>query len=132
MSNVNYRELIPVERCARCGYNDFKRLLHVHHKDGNHKNDEPDNLIVLCNRCHNHLHYGKWKLSDIGLEDIELPMPARIQPLTFAFEDWDEYIAYIKKGCEATAKARQCADNNLASVEVFEETIDKTNIDYWL
>jgi len=28
---VNYRTLIKIEKCARCGYDEIKSSLHVHH-----------------------------------------------------------------------------------------------------
>lgn len=34
--------------CLRCG----KPAVLVHHKDGNRSNNDPDNLEVLCKRCH--------------------------------------------------------------------------------
>ena len=48
--------------CAKCG-REFdikeKRLLTVHHKDGNHKNNPPDgsNWENLCVYCHDDEHY---------------------------------------------------------------------------
>ena len=36
--------------CKICGSRD---KLHVHHIDGNHKNNEINNLVWLCVRCHN-------------------------------------------------------------------------------
>ncbi len=38
-------------------------LLHIHHKDGNHDNNNKDNLIPLCPTCHGKVH----NISDIGL-----------------------------------------------------------------
>lgn len=39
--------------CLHCG---SKENLHVHHKDKNHENNRLENLLVLCAKCHNHLH----------------------------------------------------------------------------
>ena len=42
-------------RCERCGHpHDIINwhILTVHHIDGNKKNDDPRNLIALCQRCH--------------------------------------------------------------------------------
>jgi len=30
--------------------------LHIHHKDGNHKNNSPNNLISICPTCHSRIH----------------------------------------------------------------------------
>jgi len=38
-----------IKACENCGRG-YK--LEVHHKDGNHKNNNPDNLIKVCRRCH--------------------------------------------------------------------------------
>ncbi|MDA8077937.1 MAG: YajD family HNH nuclease [Nitrospiraceae bacterium] len=63
-SAVNYRELslrINGLICAKCGrefeYKD-RRLLTVHHKDGNHLNNPPDgaNWENLCVYCHEDEH----------------------------------------------------------------------------
>lgn len=47
----------PEYKCAICGRTDKK--LDVHHKDGNCKNNNPDNLILLCRSCHNKHHHPK-------------------------------------------------------------------------
>jgi hypothetical protein len=39
-------------KCSHCGYNEFEQGLEVHHIDGNRKNNELSNLIVLCALCH--------------------------------------------------------------------------------
>jgi len=41
-------------RCQECfrHQNELKRKLHVHHIDFNKKNNNPSNLISLCNNCH--------------------------------------------------------------------------------
>ena len=44
-------------RCEGCGFNDgFGRRTHVHHKDRNRKNNNLDNLQVLCTDCHANEH----------------------------------------------------------------------------
>lgn len=46
-----YKFLPPY--CALC----FDcRNLSVHHKDDNNKNNELNNLIILCRKCHDELH----------------------------------------------------------------------------
>jgi hypothetical protein len=54
-----YRDLlkrfkIPF-KCSKCGISD-KRVLIVHHKDGNRKNNQVENLERLCCNCHAILH----------------------------------------------------------------------------
>jgi hypothetical protein len=39
--------------CQLCGR---KTKLHVHHIDSDTKNNKPQNLITLCNRCHGRVH----------------------------------------------------------------------------
>ena len=31
-------------------------LLHIHHKDGNHSNNNKENLIAVCSSCHKKIH----------------------------------------------------------------------------
>lgn len=42
-------------KCENCGIDD-PVVLTIHHKDGNPRNDNPDNLQVLCYNCHIRLH----------------------------------------------------------------------------
>ncbi len=39
--------------CEECGEIVIGRRLHVHHKDKSRKNNELDNLQIVCVRCHN-------------------------------------------------------------------------------
>lgn len=43
------RKLVPAGPCKRCG---ALRASDVHHKDGDHQNNSPNNLERLCRRCH--------------------------------------------------------------------------------
>lgn len=60
-----YGHVIELDECARCGApNEMNgRYLLVHHVDGNNGkmgkplNNDLDNLIVLCKRCHPRVHY---------------------------------------------------------------------------
>jgi 5-methylcytosine-specific restriction endonuclease McrA len=45
-------------KCNRCGF-DNKKILLVHHKDRNRKNNNVDNLEVLCKNCHSLEHYNE-------------------------------------------------------------------------
>lgn len=42
-------------RCQRCGLQE-PEILHIHHIDGNRKNNRPENLLVLCPNCHMKAH----------------------------------------------------------------------------
>lgn len=44
-------------KCELCGYNEFTKVLEVHHKDRNRKNNKVENLQVLCPTCHRVEHY---------------------------------------------------------------------------
>lgn len=44
-------------RCAKCGWHEINEYtgripLEVHHLDGNWKNNNEDNLVILCPNCH--------------------------------------------------------------------------------
>jgi len=45
-----------INKCNRCGYDNFKKILGVHHKDRNNKNNNLENLEVLCPMCHSIEH----------------------------------------------------------------------------
>ena len=56
----NYRQIAfrhHPKKCNRCDYDKIVDILHVHHKDRNHKNNRPDNLEVLCPTCHDEEHF---------------------------------------------------------------------------
>lgn len=44
-----YLKRVEKKNCESCGN---KERLEVHHIDGNHKNNNPENWKVLCRRCH--------------------------------------------------------------------------------
>ena len=48
-------------KCEICG----KESHHIHHKDGNHKNNEKNNLQRLCTLCHSKIHGIEPKLSEL-------------------------------------------------------------------
>lgn len=62
-----YRDVIPIDECARCGYDEIKSSLHVHHIDRDRDNNNPSNLVLLCANCHMGLHHSAWELSEIGI-----------------------------------------------------------------
>lgn len=45
--------------CAYCGYR-AEKYQHVHHIDGNPKNNDDTNLEVICPDCHKVMHSGLW------------------------------------------------------------------------
>jgi hypothetical protein len=52
-----YRQMIEKRGCNRCGSTD---QLVIHHRDGVHTNNRPDNLEVLCSPCHTSHHKQEW------------------------------------------------------------------------
>jgi hypothetical protein len=42
--------------CVRCGYSEHPEILGVHHKDRNRKNNDLNNLEILCPNCHSLEH----------------------------------------------------------------------------
>lgn len=43
-------------KCSNCSKK--HRRLHVHHLDGNNKNNIPSNWTILCEKCHRQVHSG--------------------------------------------------------------------------
>jgi 5-methylcytosine-specific restriction endonuclease McrA len=46
-------------KCMVCGWDELPDALELHHKDRNHQNNDPTNLVLLCPNCHALLHRGK-------------------------------------------------------------------------
>ena len=51
------RRWYKIDKCQMCGWNKYPQILHLHHKDGNHKNNKVSNCALLCPNCHNEIHY---------------------------------------------------------------------------
>jgi 5-methylcytosine-specific restriction endonuclease McrA len=45
-----------INKCKICGYDVQPKILGVHHKDRNPKNNDMSNLEVLCPNCHSLEH----------------------------------------------------------------------------
>lgn len=53
------RKLVDLTRCGVCGLE--RERLEVHHVDGNPKNNDRGNLLVVCHRYHMQLHFATKK-----------------------------------------------------------------------
>lgn len=49
---------IKGKKCERCGYDKYE-ILQIHHKDRNRKNNNIENLELICPNCHYEEHYLK-------------------------------------------------------------------------
>ena len=70
--------------CGICG---SQHRLHRHHKDWDHSNNSPSNIIVVCERCHTILHQVGY-LTDQELADLRAKVVQR-DPNRFS-HDTDE------------------------------------------
>jgi len=50
-----------IKKCEICG----KTAHHIHHKDFNHKNNDPENLQPLCTLCHAKIHGIDLRISEL-------------------------------------------------------------------
>ena len=63
---------IEKKTCENCGKVYPSYSLEVHHKDGNHKNNDLNNLVVWCNPCHRAFHLGG-KTTDHEITELSPP-----------------------------------------------------------
>lgn len=73
---INYKNLCKflVDKKANCEHCNLlvgRPKLVIHHKDGNHYNDDPSNLQLLCNSCHARHHRTGAKMSDVTKEKLK-------------------------------------------------------------
>jgi ribosomal protein L37AE/L43A len=55
--NPEHRRLLKAS-CERCGFHPEHRCqLDAHHRDGNHHNNVPGNVMSLCANCHRLVHH---------------------------------------------------------------------------
>jgi len=68
--------LLKVEkiRCAFCGKKPRLHSLELHHRDGDHSNNDLNNLIYLCTECHRIYHHEGDPLSII-FKEAAYPLP---------------------------------------------------------
>lgn len=52
-----YRAMVEKDACVSCATTEN---LCIHHKDGDHYNNTPDNLEVMCMSCHSSMHKAEW------------------------------------------------------------------------
>jgi hypothetical protein len=58
---ITYRLRKSIRKCQICGFDVEPRILTLHHKDMNHSNNSPKNLLLVCPNCHSleHIKAGK-------------------------------------------------------------------------
>jgi len=54
-NNLTFQDL-PIEKQEISPFRVRLSIGHIHHKDGNPKNDDSDNLVLLCRDCHEKIH----------------------------------------------------------------------------
>lgn len=95
--------------------------LHVHHRDGDHDNNEPDNLVATHGDCHAHHHRS-------GLESFERPPAAsRLRIAAGSLDDIEglrKSVANQRRGLAAhqllDAKAEKLIDAQLEHIKAME------------
>jgi len=45
-----------IQKCEKCGYDEAKEILGIHHIDGDRQNNKRENLMVVCPNCHSLIH----------------------------------------------------------------------------
>jgi len=125
-------------RCTACSRTKY---LVVHHRDANRKNDDLNNLITLCQKCHNIVHnpLNRKELTTMAIEKGNLLMELRVRVLwitlrNFAQDKKDEInrlkpLLYIS-GNRILA---QCFDNiqkTLADLDALAFTLKDLINDY--
>lgn len=58
-------------KCTMCGLNE-ECCLQVHHIDEDRKNDDVNNLIILCANCHSRVHRGGYRITEEVIKNREL------------------------------------------------------------
>ena len=93
-ASANYRAKALVHhgpKCKRCGYDNIVHILQVHHVDRDRRNNDVENLEVLCPNCHMEEHFlagdGAWSSGKVMVEDkvietLSLPCKGIALPLS--------------------------------------------------
>jgi len=66
---------------AQCGA-DEARVLHLHHIDGNHKNNDVNNLMLLCPTCHERVTKKIWRVDALSRAVIHQYTPVGLVEAT--------------------------------------------------
>jgi hypothetical protein len=89
------------KRCGFCGHIGVPASLEIHHIDGNHENNNPDNLLVLCVNCHREAHHKQkrnFSLFDANSSIRTLDLIEEQEPLTKeTFEMFDRVERLIEQ-----------------------------------
>ena len=96
-NHVSYRRLAFEEYppiCAHCGFG-IPEVLEVAHLDGNRRNNEPNNLVILCPNCH--------KMLDLDLISTETIVEMRDREKAV---DWSKRMKDAGRKAAATRKKR--------------------------
>jgi hypothetical protein len=48
------KKYFKIKLCELCGFKSYS--LNIHHKDKNCINNNPNNLMLLCSKCHHYIH----------------------------------------------------------------------------
>jgi len=86
-AHYHARKMVPIGCCSRCAKPDASD---VHHKDGNHLNNSPDNLERICRSCHNLAHNRKGSCVICGLPQKGLGYCAKHYQ---RFKKWGDPLA---------------------------------------
>jgi 5-methylcytosine-specific restriction endonuclease McrA len=78
--------------CAKCGKTYPEHSLEIHHIDGNHINNDLNNLEIWCTICHRETHFGRKEKKLIIIPNNEVKLsetssdsePIRINQETFS------------------------------------------------
>lgn len=69
----NYRKVAfynNKHECSVCGWEEDKRILEVHHIDGDRENNSSENLVILCPICHRKITLGYYLLENNKLIEM--------------------------------------------------------------